>query len=113
MEETSRITHLIQSNNENSVQEPNMIWFGRDVGMSRDQLIVLVTLSLGYFYCWAYFSLFAPFFPEAATEKQLNSTEIGIIFGIIPFVLLIFSPIFGKYVILFSYFFNLKTKILT
>lgn len=98
MDETVQINISAQSADRNTLSESHMKLFGRNIGMTKDQLIALVTLSLGIFYCWAYFSMFAPFFPAVATQKNLNSTEIGITFGIIPFVLLIFSPFFGKYV---------------
>lgn len=104
MDENAVANIPIQCVDGQNVSESHMTLFGKDIGMTRDQLIALVTLSFGFFFCWAYFSMFAPFFPGIATKKNLNSTEIGITFGIIPFVLLVFSPIFGKYVIIYMYF---------
>lgn len=104
MDENAVANIPIQCVDGQNVSESHMTLFGKDIGMTRDQLIALVTLSFGFFFCWAYFSMFAPFFPGIANKKNLNSTEVGITFGIIPFVLLVFSPIFGKYVIIYMYF---------
>lgn len=46
----------------------------------------------------AYYSLFAPFFPAESIKKGLSQTQVGIIFGVYQFVLLVLSPVFGKYV---------------
>ena len=50
------------------------------------------------------FKSLAPFFPAEAQKKGLTETQIGIIFGLFELVLLILSPIFGKYVCLLSVF---------
>jgi hypothetical protein len=42
--------------------------------------------------------LLAPFLPAEALKKGITETQIGIIFGIFELVLLVLSPIFGKYV---------------
>lgn len=44
------------------------------------------------------YSFMAPFFPGEARKKNLNTTETGIIFGIFELVMLITSPLIGKYV---------------
>ncbi len=71
---------------------------GRNIGITKEQLVASIILSLNFFFNWAYYSLFAPFFPEVAISKGMSASEIGIIFGAFQFVLLICSPIFGKYV---------------
>ncbi len=81
-----------------------LIIFGRNIGMTKDQLTSSIILCLSFFFNWAYYSLFAPFFPAAAISKGMNTTEIGIIFGVFQLVLLVFSPIFGKYVSPFTNF---------
>lgn len=78
--------------------EPNMSICGMNIKMTKTQLVSIILLSLTFFFNWAYYSLFAPFFPEEAINKGLNTTQIGIIFGVFQLVLLIFSPVFGKYV---------------
>lgn len=79
-----------------SIHSYNLVIFGRDLGITKDQLISVVILSLNFFLMMAYFSLFAPFFPAEATKKGMGSSQIGIIFGIYQLVILICSPIFGK-----------------
>lgn len=81
-----------------SIHSNNLVIFGRDLGITKEQLISIVILSLNFFLNWAYFSLFAPFFPAEATKKGMNNSQIGIVFGIFQLVLLVCSPIFGKYV---------------
>lgn len=44
------------------------------------------------------FSCISPFFPGEARKKSLNTAETGIIFGIFELVMLVTSPLFGKYV---------------
>lgn len=83
---------------------------GRDMGMTKPQLITVVILSLSFFFNWAYFSLFVPFFPKEALKKGMDPSKIGIIFGIFQFVLLICSPIFGKYVIKIRSFSDLRVE---
>ena len=91
---------MINNERKNSESEMNLILFGKNLNMTKSQLISIILLSLAFFLNWAYFSLFAPFFPVEAIKKQMNSTQIGIIFGVFQLVLLILSPIFGKYVII-------------
>jgi MFS family permease len=43
------------------------------------------------------FSCLAPFFPAEAQLKNLNSSEVGIVFGIFEMTMFILSPILGKY----------------
>lgn len=84
----------------NSLDQPserNIIIFGRDLNMTFNELLAVSMLSVYFFLTWSYFSLFTPFFPEEAIRKKMNRSQIGIIFGILQLVLLIFSPLFGKY----------------
>ena len=70
---------------------------GRDLNLNRSQLITLILLSIYFLLTSCYYSLFAPFFPGEALRKGISQTQVGFIFGIFQFVLLILSPIFGKY----------------
>ena len=77
--------------------ERNLKICGRELNLNRSQLIALVLLSLYFFLTSCYYSLFAPFLPGEAIKKGISQTQVGIIFGIFQFVLLVLSPIFGKY----------------
>lgn len=76
----------------------NITMCGRDMGITRQQLSAVVLLSLFFFLTSSFYSIFAPFYPGVATKKGMSETQIGIIFGIFQFTLLVLSPIFGKYV---------------
>ncbi len=78
--------------------ERNLVIFGRDLNMTWSQFTSASMLSVYFFLTWAYFSLFTPFFPGEALKKGQNRSQIGIIFGMLQLVLLLLSPIFGKYV---------------
>ena len=82
----------------------SMVLFGRNLGISKRQLICITLLAAGYFFVLCYFALFAPFFPHEAKKKGHSSFYIGIVFGVYQLVLLIGYPIFGKYVIIKLYF---------
>ena len=84
--------------------ESTVVIFGKDLGMTKKQLISISLLAAGYFFIWCYFALFAPFFPHEAKKKGQSSFYIGIVFGVYQLVLLIGYPIFGKYVIIKLYF---------
>ena len=71
---------------------------GNDLGINRSQMIAVILLSLFFFLTSSFYSIFAPFYPKVATNKGMSETQIGIIFGVFQFGLLILCPIFGKYV---------------
>ena len=94
---------LIDQNNnasetESSRSEPHLVICGRNTGATKSQLIAIVLLSLFFFLTSSFYSIFAPFYPGVATQKGMSETQIGVIFGSFQFVLLVLSPIFGKYV---------------
>lgn len=69
---------------------------GIDFRMNKTQFIT-ITLLIGYFFLSAsYYSLFAPFFPSEAINKNLSKTQIGIIFSMFELTIFILSPYFGK-----------------
>ena len=78
---------------------------GRNLNMTRPQFRTIMLLSTYYIISSSYYSLLAPFFPAEAQKKGLTETQIGIIFGLFELVLLILSPIFGKYVSKLFFFF--------
>ena len=80
-----------------SLAERNIKICGRQMNLNRSQLIALILLSMYFFLTSCYYSLFAPFLPGEAIRKGISQTQVGIIFGIFQFVLLVLSPIFGKY----------------
>lgn len=77
--------------------DKNMVICGRNLNMTRPQLVAVIMLSTYFFLTWSYFSLFTPFFPGEAMTKGQNRSQIGFIFGVLQLVLLLLSPFFGKY----------------
>lgn len=65
--------------------------------LSKSQIITIVLLSFFFFLTSSYYSLLAPFLPQEAIKKGMSQTQIGIIFGVYQLILLVLSPIFGKY----------------
>jgi hypothetical protein len=87
-----------QQQQQQEIPEDNIIIFGRNINMSRTQLVTVSLITINFFLCSAYYSLFSPFMPGEAIQKGISQTQVGIIFGVYQLVLLILSPIFGKYV---------------
>jgi hypothetical protein len=81
------------------VKDDNIILFGRNLKMSRTQFVTVSLIFVNIFLGSAYYSLFEPFMPGEAIKKGISQTQVGIIFGVYQFVMLVLSPIFGKYVI--------------
>jgi len=81
-------------------QQPNenINFCGKDLNITKSQLITLVLLCSNFLISSACYSLLAPFFPLVALQKEISKTQVGIIFGVFELVLLVLSPIFGKYV---------------
>jgi len=69
--------------------------------LSLRQWGVIGMLACANFFSTIAFSCIAPFFPREAQKKGLSTTEVGVIFGIFELVMLVVSPLLGKYV---SYF---------
>ena len=91
--------------------EPKMVLFGKQFDITRKQLTVVSLLSMFYLLSNAYYSLLAPFFPSESLKKGINQTQIGIIFGVYELVVLVLSPIFGKYVCVEYFgFFKISNK---
>lgn len=82
----------------NPQSEANIHLRGKDLNITKPQLITLVLLCSNFLVSSACYSLLAPFFPLVALEKAISKTQVGIIFGVFELVLLVLSPIFGKYV---------------
>jgi hypothetical protein len=90
---------LLNNNNNNSNQTySNVSLCGKDLNLTKSQLTTTVLLSLYFFLSSAFYSLLAPFFPAESLRKGISQTQVGLIFGIFEFVILILSPVFGKYV---------------
>jgi uncharacterized protein YhhL (DUF1145 family) len=66
--------------------------------LTKIQLMILFILIFDAFMGAAYYLLLAPFFPAEAIKKGISQTQVGIIFGVFEFIILILSPVFGKYV---------------
>ena len=100
-EQTPLINHETSDTINNQVQssDESIILFGRSLNLTKSQLKTIILLIFYFFLSSAYYSLLAPFFPSEAIKKGISQTQVGFIFGIFEFVILILSPIFGKYVI--------------
>ncbi len=73
--------------------------FGKEYDMRGPEITALVLLSLYSFLNYLYFSLLVPFYPGEAKSKGMSQTNVGTIFSIFQLVQLIFTPLFGKYVV--------------
>lgn len=108
-EKTSSASHdrPTAASNHTPRDDSTVVICGKDFGVTRPQMIAVVLLSLFFFLTSSFYSIFAPFYPGVATNKGMSETQIGIIFGVFQFTLLVLSPIFGKYVscLIFIYVF--------
>ncbi|XP_070533941.1 MFS-type transporter SLC18B1-like [Ptychodera flava] len=64
---------------------------------TREQKLILFSISLANFCSFASFSILAPFFPGEASDMGASDTMIGFIFGWFALVMFVSSPIFGKF----------------
>jgi hypothetical protein len=58
-DETAEPNENTQANDVTVVTETNLIIMGKNLNMTKSQLISVVILSLTFFLNWSYFSLFA------------------------------------------------------
>lgn len=93
------LVEIESQNRTNTNTDDRLKLFGYTFNISKPQFVIIVLLSTHFFLTSSYYSLFAPFFPSEALKKGISQTQIGIIFGIFEFVILVLSPVFGKYVI--------------
>lgn len=93
--ETSTST---QSNEGIAPADQKIIILGKQFDVTRKQFTVVSLLSIFYLLSNAYYSLLAPFFPSESMKKGISQTQVGMIFGVYELVVLVLSPIFGKYV---------------
>jgi hypothetical protein len=89
--------NLAIRSDETSASEPTIRFCGKNSNMTRSQLSIISLLSIYYLLSSSYYALMAPFLPQAAIHKGVNQSQVGLIFGCYEFVILILSPIFGKY----------------
>ena len=81
---------------ENSTEdEPFLIVFGKDLNITQSQLITSVLLASFYFLTSCFYAMFSPFFPSESIKKDINQTQVGMIFGVFEFVLLILLKFFN------------------
>ena len=76
---------------------------GKKFNLTKKQFITITLLSTFYLLASSYYSLLAPFLPSEALKKNVSQTKVGIIFGIFELVIILLSPIFGKYVSGFNF----------
>ena len=89
---------LTQSNEGITPADQKIIILGKQFDVTRKQFTVVSLLSIFYLLSNAYYSLLAPFFPSESLKKGISQTQVGMIFGVYELVVLVLSPIFGKYV---------------
>ncbi len=91
--------------NLDSGQNPkrNLFIFGRDMRMSASELRASIFLATFFFLNWTYFAIFPTVFPHEAQKKGMNESQIGMIFAVFQLVLFLLYPVFGKYVIYYTY----------
>jgi len=96
-ESSSKLKDFESQNPFEKTVEKNLVIFRRNLNMTLSQLTAVSILSIYFYLTWAYFSLITPFFPGEAMKKGMNSSKIGIVFGVYQLVLLLLQPVFGKY----------------
>ena len=100
----------IGSANESVVHEGGLIFScsGRHAGIkypadrqstfTSRQRRLLALMAYGNFWVAACVSLQAPFFPNEAEKKGASSTIYGLVFGVYELMIIMFSPVFGRFV---------------
>uniref|UniRef100_A0A914QYH5 Uncharacterized protein n=1 Tax=Panagrolaimus davidi TaxID=227884 RepID=A0A914QYH5_9BILA len=85
---------------EKSCENPpkELSFFDKFSTLSTKEFAMIGLLALGNLCSTTAFSCIAPFYPDEAKLKKLDVIEIGIIFGAFDLVMIITSPLFGKYV---------------
>lgn len=66
--------------------------------LTRRQLTSLACVAYGNFWVAACVSLQAPFFPHEAEKKGATSSVYGLVFGVYELMIIIMSPVFGRFV---------------
>ncbi|XP_048735346.2 MFS-type transporter SLC18B1-like isoform X2 [Ostrea edulis] len=66
--------------------------------LSKQNILLLVSMASVNFFSVTCFSLLAPFFPAEAGKKGVSQTTVGMIFGVFEFVIFLSSPILGNYI---------------
>ncbi|XP_076326306.1 MFS-type transporter SLC18B1-like isoform X2 [Tachypleus tridentatus] len=69
---------------------------------TRRQWLVLITIAFINFGVASCVSLQAPFFPKEAEMKGATPTQYGFVFGVFYLTVFIFSPVFGKLMVLIT-----------
>ncbi|KAI6173488.1 MFS-type transporter SLC18B1 [Aphelenchoides besseyi] len=65
--------------------------------LTRKQWATVGMLAIANLCSTVAFSCIAPFYPSEAKLKDLNSSQIGVVFGVFELVILITAPFLGKY----------------
>uniref|UniRef100_A0A914QYD8 Major facilitator superfamily (MFS) profile domain-containing protein n=1 Tax=Panagrolaimus davidi TaxID=227884 RepID=A0A914QYD8_9BILA len=89
---------------EKSCENPpkELSFFDKFSTLSTKEFAMIGLLALGNLCSTTAFSCIAPFYPDEAKLKKLDVIEIGIIFGAFDLVMIITSPLFGKYMHIFG-----------
>lgn len=77
---------------------PYIFICGKNTNITKPQLAAISLLAIDYLLSASYYSLLAPFLPSESLKKDLNQTQVGIIFGVFELVLIVLIPFFGKHV---------------
>uniref|UniRef100_A0AC34FZR6 Major facilitator superfamily (MFS) profile domain-containing protein n=1 Tax=Panagrolaimus sp. ES5 TaxID=591445 RepID=A0AC34FZR6_9BILA len=72
-------------------------FFEKFSSLSAREFAMIALLALGNLSSTTAFSCIAPFYPDEAKLKELDVIETGIIFGAFDLVMIVTSPLFGKY----------------
>lgn len=65
---------------------------------TRTQKLTLISLALVDFMSFCSMSIMAPFFPKEAAAKGMSDTVSGFVFSFYALIMVLSSPVFGKFV---------------
>lgn len=99
----SNHSSINSSLNEEIDEQDKFSLCGKKFNLTKKQFITITLLSTFFLLASSYYSLLAPFLPSEALKKNVSQTKVGIIFGIFELVIILLSPIFGKYVSKFNF----------
>lgn len=68
--------------------------------LTKKQWATIAMLAIANLCSTVAFSCIAPFYPDEAKDKGMNTTEVGIVFGIFELVMFVTAPVLGKYMAL-------------
>uniref|UniRef100_A0A915EMF4 Major facilitator superfamily (MFS) profile domain-containing protein n=1 Tax=Ditylenchus dipsaci TaxID=166011 RepID=A0A915EMF4_9BILA len=93
-EESASANNLSSSSSSSSSGSSSYTRFS---DLTKKQWATVAMLAVANLCSTVAFSCIAPFYPAEAQHKEMNTSEIGIVFGVFELVMFVTAPILGKY----------------